>query len=129
MRGFTGHMVLGLALILAASASLPAAQSAPHSAEKKADGASDKDGKFEPFKPESTISNGTVSVGGQTIAYQAIAGTLVVHPKDWDDVPRDPKADKGGGGPQEEGSEPKNPTAEASIFYVAYFKNGGGPGR
>ncbi len=128
MRGFRCRVVLGLALALTASASLLAAQSAPDGVEKKPEGASDKaDGKFEPFKPESTISNGTVSVGGQTIAYQAIAGTLVVHPKDWDDVPRDPKADKGGGGPPEEGSEPKNPTAEASMFYVAYFKNGGGP--
>ena len=128
MRGFRGRAVSGLALALTASASLLAAPSAPDSLEKKPDGASDRaDGKFEPFKPESTVSNGTVSVGGQTIAYQAIAGTFIVHPKDWDDVPRDPKADKGGAGPAEEGSEPKNPTAEASIFYVAYFKNGGGP--
>jgi carboxypeptidase C (cathepsin A) len=84
-------------------------------------------GKFEPFKPESTVTTGTVSIGGQAIAYQAIAGTLIVHPKDWDDVPRDPKTDKGGSPPPEEGAEAKNPTAEASMFYVAYFKNGGGP--
>jgi carboxypeptidase C (cathepsin A) len=128
MRGFTGRAVLGLMLALSASASLLAAQGAPDSPDKKPDVASDKsDGKFEPFKPEAVASNGTVSIGGQTIAYQAVAGTLVVHPKDWDDVPRDPKADKGGGGAVEDGPDAKNPTAEASIFYVAYFKNGGGP--
>src|SRR5579864_3643511 len=81
--------------------------------------------KFEPFKPESVSSNGTVTVGGHAIAYQATAGTFVVHPKDWDDVPRDPDADKSG--PREE-TEAKNPTAEASMFYVAYFRTGGGAG-
>ncbi|MGA2190068.1 MAG: peptidase S10 [Steroidobacteraceae bacterium] len=79
--------------------------------------------KFEPFKAESKASTGTVTVGGQTIAYQAIAGTLVVHPKGWDDVPHDPKLEKEGSTPGE--GEPKNPTAEASMFYVAYFRNGG----
>jgi carboxypeptidase C (cathepsin A) len=82
---------------------------------------------FEPFKPESKTSTGTVAVGGQSIAYQAIAGTLVVHPKGWDDVPRDPKADKNP--PNAGDSEPKNPSAEASMFYVAYFKNGGNEAR
>ena len=41
------------------------------------------------------MSTGTVTIGGQAIAYQAIAGTLIVHPKDWDDVPRDPKSRQG----------------------------------
>src|ERR1700733_11477275 len=48
-------------------------------------------GKFEPFKSESKTSTGSVTIGGQTIAYQAVAGTLIVHPKGWDDVPHDPK--------------------------------------
>jgi carboxypeptidase C (cathepsin A) len=64
-----------------------------------------------------------VNVGGQSISYQAIAGTLIVHPKGWDDVPRDPKTEKEGAN---EGDS-KNPNAEASMFYVAYFKTGGGP--
>jgi len=46
-----------------------------------------------------------------------------VHPKGWDDVPHDPKADKEVPSP---GEEAKNPTAEASMFYVAYFKSGAG---
>ena len=130
MRGFTARALLGLALAMTASASLLAAQGAPDSSDKKPEYASDKaDSKFEPFKPEAISSNGTVSIGGQTIAYQAVAGTLVVHPKDWDDVPRDPKADKAGGGSAEDGPDAKNPTAVASIFYVAYFKNGGGGAR
>jgi carboxypeptidase C (cathepsin A) len=80
--------------------------------------------KFEPFKAESKTSSGTVTVGGQAISYLAIAGTLIVHPKGWDDVPRDPKTEKEDGSSE---GEPKNPGAEASMFYVAYFKTGGGP--
>ena len=86
--------------------------------------------KFEPFKPEAVSSTGSVTVDGHPIAYQAIAGTLVVHPKGWDDVPHDPGHEKGGA--DEDGTT--NPTAEASMFYVAYFKNengknGGGTSR
>ncbi len=68
--------------------------------------------KPEGFKPERQASKGTVTIGGKTIAYDADAGTIVVHPKGWDDVPQN--ADK----------DDKNPPAEASMFYVAYFKTG-----
>ena len=116
------------ALLMAASASSVAAPGAQNSPDKKPDDSDKPDGgKFEPFKPESTVSTGTVTIGGQAITYQAIAGTFIVHPKDWDDVPRDPKTDKGSSMAAEEGAEAKNPAAEASMFYVAYFKAGGGP--
>src|SRR5437899_842375 len=93
-----------------------------------AEGDSQKDGrKFEPFKVESVTSNGTVIIGGHPIAYQAIAGTLIVHPKGWDDVPRDSNAEKPGSAGGDDGAEGRNPTAEASMFYVAYFRSGGGP--
>jgi carboxypeptidase C (cathepsin A) len=78
--------------------------------------------KFEPFKPESVSSTGTVTIDAHALSYQAIAGTLVVHPKGWDDVPRDPNHEKSEDGAEAGG----NPTAEASMFYVAYFKSGGG---
>jgi hypothetical protein len=87
--------------------SLAAAPGALNSPDKKQDADAEKPdgGKFEPFKPESTASTGTVTIGGQAISYQAIAGTFIVHPKDWDDVARDPKADKGSA-PAEEGATP-----------------------
>src|SRR5882757_3077670 len=127
MSRFNFGACVGLALALALPAYLAAAPAAP-SPDKK-DGESEKAdaGKFQPFKPESVSSNGSVTVGGQAISYQAIAGTRVVHPKDWDDVPRDRKTDKGPA-PGEDGAD-KNPTAEASRFYVAYFKTGGGSSR
>jgi carboxypeptidase C (cathepsin A) len=67
--------------------------------------------KPEQFKPEQQASKGSVTVGGSAINYDAFAGTLVVHPKDWDDVPQNADPD------------PKNRGPEASMFYVAYFKS------
>jgi carboxypeptidase C (cathepsin A) len=126
MNRFKFGACLAAALALALPALLAAAPAAPNPPDKKSDGDAEKSegGKFQPFKPESAISNGTVTIGGQSIAYQAIAGTLIVHPKDWDDVPRDPKPERGPAS-GEDGAD-KNPTAEASMFYAAYFKNGGG---
>jgi carboxypeptidase C (cathepsin A) len=67
--------------------------------------------KPEQFKPEQQASKGSVTIGGSVINYDAYAGTLVVHPKDWDDVPQNADPD------------PKNKGPEASMFYVAYFKS------
>src|SRR5271154_1137067 len=121
---------LGAALALAlAVPALLAAAPAPNPPEKQTEGDPEKSGSggvFQPFKSEAVASNGSVTIGGQSIAYQAVAGNLIVHPKDWDDVPRDPKADHAPPGGTEEGGDARNPTAEASMFYVAYFKSGGG---
>src|SRR5271169_4227795 len=114
------------ALAVAFSAAVLGASGAPNPPDAKPAGEGAPDGKFEPFKPEAVTTTGTVTIGGQAISYQAVAGTLIVHPKDWDDVPRDPKADKAAPG-SDEVADAKNPTAEASMFYVAYFKSGGGP--
>ncbi len=66
---------------------------------------------IEHFKPEQQTSKGSVTVRGNIINYDAFAGTLVVHPKGWDDVPQNTEP------------ENKNKTPEASMFYVAYFKS------
>jgi carboxypeptidase C (cathepsin A) len=127
MNRFKIGAFLGVALVLALPAFLAAAPaSSPPDKKPENDSEKSDGGKFEPFKSESVSSNGTVTIGGQSIAYQAVAGTLIVHPKDWDDVPRDPKADRGNPAAGDDGAAGKNPTAEASMFYVAYFKNGGG---
>ncbi len=115
---------LTVALVFGASFAMARA-AAPAPADPTSGSVSEKvDARFEPFRPQTTSSAGSVTIGGQVIGYQAVAGTLIVHPQDWDDVPRDPKSDKEGPAPAE--SEKKNPSAEASMFYVAYFKNGVG---
>ena len=38
------------------------------------------------FKPESVTTTGSVTVEGKRVDYKAIAGTIIVHPKGWDDA-------------------------------------------
>ncbi|MFE8874498.1 S10 family peptidase [Acetobacter persici] len=64
-------------------------------------------------KPQSVTSNGSVTVHGAHIDYEAVSGTLIVHKAGWDDSER-PEADK----------EKSQPEAAASMYYVAYFKKG-----
>jgi carboxypeptidase C (cathepsin A) len=80
------------------------------------------------FTPESVASFGGVDVEGQRVDYRAVAGTIVVHPKGWDDEAwreHAETADKATKEMAEKGpGDDRNPKAEASMFYVAYFKNG-----
>jgi carboxypeptidase C (cathepsin A) len=72
------------------------------------------------FTPESASSDGSIAVEGQRVDYRAVAGTIVVHPKGWDDAAEREHADKD----SKDLGDASNPKAEASIFYVAYFKKG-----
>ncbi|MBE7218670.1 MAG: peptidase S10 [Caulobacteraceae bacterium] len=82
------------------------------------------------FAPEAVESSGSVSVENRRIDYRAVAGTIIVHPKGWDDAAaREPSGL--GGKPDREhpaggdaDAEKPNPQAEASMFYVAYFAKG-----
>src|SRR6202000_2161852 len=71
------------------------------------------------FAGNTAKSTGTVTVEGHKIAYQAMAGSIVVHPKGWDDAAK----------PQ--GKKDAMGTADgppvAAMFYVAYFKQGADP--
>ena len=73
------------------------------------------------FQPEEVTTTGSITAGGQRVAYHAVAGTLVVHGKGWDDVTQ-----RVGPGAREAEGEDAKPIvkmtkAEASIFYTAYF--------
>jgi carboxypeptidase C (cathepsin A) len=77
------------------------------------------------FKADEKTSDASVTVGGARIDYQAVVGTLVVHPKGWDDVAD--KAEREGerdrpDGPPDQGDHPAPP--EAAMSYVAYLKKG-----
>jgi carboxypeptidase C (cathepsin A) len=74
------------------------------------------------FQPSEVRSSGMVTVGGQPIAFDAIAGTLVVHAKDWSDTDAlEADADKSAG---DKSGDKNTPKPEASMFYTAYFKQG-----
>jgi carboxypeptidase C (cathepsin A) len=102
--------ILAIATVILLPAQLHA-QAKDETSSVKVETAKTETPKPEQFKPEQQTSKGSVTVGGSVINYDAYAGTLVVHPKGWDDVPQNADPD------------PKNKPAEASMFYVAYFKS------
>ena len=134
-RHFTGRVASrafgAAALLLAGAAYLPAlAADAPKDKPAdKSDKAPDKADKTpdQPttgyFKPERTDTDASVTVGGQKIDYTAVVGTLVVHPKDWDDAPQKPGLDGDDKAGDSAGEKDGN-TAEAAMSYVAYLKKG-----
>jgi carboxypeptidase C (cathepsin A) len=71
-------------------------------------------GKF--FKSEETVTQGSAA----GISYQATAGTLVVHPDDWNDSAQN-------GGSKNPDAKPDESSAEASMFFVYYAKRGAEP--
>ena len=97
-----GAMLLGGAPL---AAEIPSSTDKALTADKSASPTADQ----EHFKPEEQHSEGSVLVGGRKIDYSAVAGTLVVHAKGWDDVPQN--ADK----------DDKKRPAESSMFFAAYF--------
>jgi len=107
-------LVLPTASLLLLCASLHA-QETPPSPPPKA--ASAPGSAQDHFQIEQQKTQSSVTVNGRKIDYEAVAGTLVVHPKDWDDVPQN--ADK----------DDKKSPPEASMFYVAYFGKDGKNGK
>ena len=108
--------------ILVAAFSLTTAVALAAAPEKGAQGKSPAESSPAPasvFTPRTVKSTGTVAVEGHKIAYDAMAGTIIVHPKGWDD------ATKPQGGKDAIGTA--DGPAVASMFYVAYFKQGVDP--
>ncbi|MDR3514107.1 MAG: hypothetical protein P4L73_20925 [Caulobacteraceae bacterium] len=110
-------ILLAASALVCAGPAVAAEASGPPQAPKPATAGAPSAGLF---TPESATSEGSVSVGGQRIDYQAVAGTIVVHPKGWDDAAAPAPADDA----KKDADAPDNPKAEASMFYVAYFKKG-----
>jgi len=106
----------------------PTAPASPTTKDKPAEAAKDKtsdDGATGYFKPEQTDTDGSITIGGQKIDYTATVGTIVVHPKDWDDAPQKPSGDDDKGGDSSSSSDKDG--AEAAMSYVAYAKKGVAP--
>ena len=111
------------ALLLGASFLGPLAVPTAVAAERaaSADAAESKSTAAEPSESprflhdDHQVTQGSLTLGGRAVAYQAEAGVLVVHLKDpMDDDPPPPRDDHSGAPP------PQPP--EASMSYVAYFR-------
>jgi carboxypeptidase C (cathepsin A) len=110
MRTLISRIVL-LTIATVALSTLIHAQAKDETSTVKVEATKTDTTKPDQFKPEQQASKGSVTIGGNVVNYDAYAGTLVVHPKGWDDVPQNADPD------------PKNRGPEASMFYVAYFKS------
>jgi carboxypeptidase C (cathepsin A) len=114
------------AALLAASAPLHAADDASKAKSASPDKAADKSGDkpAEKDSPSDVTTQGSVTVGGQAIAYDAIAGTLTVGSNDVQDAElgMDGKPQPGSQLALSEPKELKDAEPVARIFYVAYFK-------
>ncbi len=103
---------LGLPVAVALTALVAiAADKPPSDAPQKSDAFS---GKF--FKSEEVVTQGSVN----GISYQATAGTLVVHPQDWNDSAQN-------GGAKNPDAKADESSPEASMFFVYYAKKGANP--
>jgi carboxypeptidase C (cathepsin A) len=82
-----------------------------------------------PSVPDSTTEN-TVTVGGQKIAYKAIAGTITVGYNDAFDsmLGLDGKVLADSGMNPSDAAKPEEAPATARMFYTAYFKKDAAPG-
>jgi len=91
-------------------------------ADKTADKSSEKAAEKAP--PADVTTQSTVDVGGQKIAYTAVAGTLIVGSTDAQDAQLglDGKPQAGSQLALDSPKEPKDATPIARMFYVAYFK-------
>ena len=111
-------MILGL-IALAAGASpqpAPRRRAAPASLRQPRSEKPARTGPNAFFSPTEVASHGSVRIGGRAIPYRAVAGTIVVHAKDWSDTDwLEARA---------AGEEADDPKPEASMFYVAYFRDG-----
>ena len=80
------------------------------------------------FKNDDQTTQNSVTVEGSSVSYNAIAGSLIVHPKGWDDVGdasqgETPNTAGPDSATSEKGPAPQKETgARASMFYVYYAK-------
>src|SRR5580658_374092 len=76
--------------------------------------------------PADSVTEGTVTVGGQAIAYKAVAGTLTVGATNSQDalLGLDGKVLPDSGIKMPEKDKPEEAPATARMFYAAYFKKG-----
>ncbi|GBQ83445.1 carboxypeptidase-like protein [Gluconacetobacter johannae DSM 13595] len=113
-----------LPLLLSASV-LSMGVGAPALADDHADAARTAHSATRPApQPIERTSSGTVTIGGRTIAYQAVAGTLLIHPRIWDDSEETIHEETPG---SDAHAIDGNADATASMFYVAYFRKDARP--
>jgi carboxypeptidase C (cathepsin A) len=78
--------------------------------------------------PADSSTEGTVTVGGEHIAYTAVAGTITVGATEEEDAMLGADGKPLEGSPASLVKDPKDTPPTVSMFYVAYFKKDADPG-
>ena len=123
-----GTALLGAGLARPAAAQTPVPQEKAKPVEKAAAPAKPAEPAMPPALPDSITEN-TVTVGGQKIAYRAVAGTITIGSTDAVDAMLGldgrwlPDSEMGSA----DASKPDQLPATARMFYVAYFKKDAAP--
>ena len=113
MKRRTLPAALALCATLLAGSGLLLAKETEH-ADAKSDSSTDDKETPRHLSDESQVTQGSITVAGHKVAYQAEAGILVIHQKDpMDDDPPPPG---------DHGANPPPLPPEASMSYVAYFQ-------
>ena len=101
------------AVSIAAAAERSASADAPDNKAQAAQEPTSESPRF--LHDDHQVTQGSINIGGRSVAYQAEAGVMVVHLKDpLDDDPPLPKDERSGPPPQQ--------PPEAGMSYVAYFR-------
>ncbi len=122
-----GTVLLGAGMVRPAAAQPPEPQEKAKAAEKAPVAAAPKPAELAP-QPDSITEN-TVTVGGQKIAYRAVAGTITVGSTDAVDAALglDGRWLTDTGMTPPDPSKPDQEPATARMFYAAYFKKDAAP--
>jgi carboxypeptidase C (cathepsin A) len=103
---------------------LVSAGTAQDKAKEKDTGAAPANQAAQTVAPPDSITEGTITIGGQAVAYKAVAGTITVGSTEAQDATLAPNGsllpDSGVKAP----TDPNEAPATARMFYVAYFKKG-----
>jgi len=115
------------AMIAAAGFTLCSAGIAQEKPKDKESGAATSNSAAQTVAPPDSTTEGTITIGGQAVAYQAVAGTITVGATEAQDATLAPNGSVLPDSGVKPASDPNEAPATARMFYVAYFKKDGVP--
>ena len=113
------------AMIAAAGFTLCSAGIAQEKPKDKESGAATSNSVAQTVAPPDSTTEGTITIGGQAVAYQAVAGTITVGATEAQDATLAPNGSVLPDSGVKPASDPNEAPATARMFYIAYFKKDG----
>jgi len=112
-------------MIAAAGFTLCSAGIAQEKPKDKESGAATSNSVAQTVAPPDSTTEGTITIGGQAVAYKAVAGTITVGATEAQDAALAPNGSVLPDSGVKPASDPNEAPATARMFYIAYFKKDG----